>query len=271
MINGLIIRAERPEDRHETELMTMRSFWNKYGPGCSEHNMIRIIRRSKDYLSSISRIAEADGRIAGAVYYTKALIDDGAVKREVALLGPLAVEPTLEGNDIGGTLIRETVRLAKEECIPGIILVGEPGYYPKFGFRHMSEFGITDPDGNCRNAYFCLPLNESFSACRGVFLESEDFGMIEDGKMLEEIAKEFPAYRKVKVQEGFMQIFEQHLGVVDSVEGDLYRVRYWELTIPAVLSEDLTEKPVPGSDVQFDWNHRGTSTITKVLKNLLEP
>ena len=98
----------------------------------------------------------------------------------------------------------------------------------------------------------------------------EDFEKIEDEKLLEQISEEFPAYRKVKLQEGFMQIFEQHLGVVESVEKDTYLVRYWELLIPAELSGRVSEKPVPGSDVQFIWNHRGRSTITKIFRNLLE-
>lgn len=67
-----------------------------------------------------------------------------------------------------------------------------------------------------------------------------------------------------------MQIFEQRLGVVESVENDIYQVRYWELVISAKLSENITEKPVPESDVQFSWNHKEDSMITKVLKNLLE-
>lgn len=45
---------------------------------------------------------------------------------------------------------------------------------------------------------------------------------------------------------------------------------YWELTIPATLSETIQEKPIIGSDVQFKWNHKGESTITKVITNLLE-
>lgn len=77
MLNDLIVRAERAEDYHDTELMTMRSFWNKYYPGCTEHNMIRGIRASTDYLPEISRVAEADGKIVGAVYYTRAWIVDG--------------------------------------------------------------------------------------------------------------------------------------------------------------------------------------------------
>ena len=271
MLNNLIIRAERPDDYKNTELMTMRSFWNKFGPGCSEHNMVRIIRESKDYIPDISRVAELEGKIVGAVYYTKAWIDDGSTKREVALLGPLAVEPTMEGNGIGGALINESIKLAKKTEISGIILAGEPAYYPKLGFELCEKYGITDTSGNSYDAYLCYPLTDAFNSCKGKFIESEDFEKIEDEKLLEKISKEFPAYRKVKVQEGFMQIFDEHLGVVESIHGDVYNVRYWELVIPAKLSDKLEVKPSIGSDVQFYWNHKGgESTITKVVKNLLE-
>ncbi len=67
MLNGLIIREEKFEDYKKTELMTMRSFWNKFRPGRSEHNMVRIIRESKDYIPEISRIAEYNGEIVGAI------------------------------------------------------------------------------------------------------------------------------------------------------------------------------------------------------------
>ena len=270
MLENLIIRAETEADYKNTELMTMRSFWNKFFPGCTEHNMVRIIRDSKDYLPHISRVAEYEGKIVGTIFYTKAWIDDGSVKREVAMLGPLAVEPTMEGNGIGGALIRETVRLAKESGIAGIILAGEPGYYPKFGFKLCSDYGITDAEGNSYDAYLCYPLSDNFNLCRGKFLESGDFSKIEDEKLLEKISREFPKYRKVKVQDGFMQIFEQHLGVVESIQGDTYNVRYWELVIPAKLSEKMESKPKVGSDVQFIWNHKGESKITRVVKNLLE-
>lgn len=269
-LKNLIIRQERPEDYKETELMTMRSFWNKYWPGCTEHLLVRIIRESEDYLPEISRVAELDGKIVGAVYYTKVWVVNGNMKHEVITFGPLAVEPTLEGNDIGGALMRETIKLAKEAGVSGIVLAGEPDYYPRFGFQRCWNFGITDADGNTYDALQCLPLNDEFSSVKGKFIESEDFEKLDDQERLEEISKEFPPYRKVKVQEGFIQIFEQHLGVVESVNNDVYQVRYWELVIPVKLSENIAEKPVPGSDVQFSWNHKGDATITKVIKNLLE-
>ena len=270
MLENLIIRQERPEDYKETELMAMRSFWNKYWPGATEHLLIRIIRESKDYVPEISRIAELDGKIVGAVYYTKAWIVDDDIKHEIVTFGPLAVEPTLEGNDIGGALMRETIKLAREDGITGIALMGEPYYYPRFGFERGADHGLTDAQGNTFDALMCLPLNDEFKSIKGKLIESEDFEKLEDEKLLEEISKEFPAYRRVKVQEGFMQIFGQHLGVVESVEDGTYMVRYWELLIPAKGDDSLEEKPEKGSDVQFIWNHKGESRITKVFKNLLE-
>ena len=230
MINNLIIRQETEEDYKKTELMIMRSFWNKYWPGCTEHLLTRIIRDSQDYIPEISRIAEIDGQIVGAIYYTKAWIVDGKSRHEIATFGPLAVEPTWEGNDIGGALMRETIKLAQKQRIAG----------------------------------------DDFSLIRGKLIESSDFEKLGDEAALLRISEEFPEYRKVKVKEGFMQIFEQHLGVVESVENDIYNVRYWEKLIPAKLAGDINEKPKAGSDVKFKWNHGGESEITMVFKNLLE-
>ena len=254
MLKNLIIRPERPEDYKDTELMTMRSFWNKYFPGCVEHNMLRVIRASADYLPEISRIAEVDGKIAGAVYYTKAWITDA---------------PDIDGK--ADTRRKEVAMLAKNAGIAGIILAGEPDYYPKFGFKRCAEFGITDGEGNSYDAYMCLPLNNDFASFKGHFVESADFAKIADQGALEKISREFPSYRKVKVQESFMQIFKEHLGVVESVKDDVYMVRYWELLIPCRLGASITEKPIAGSDVQFDWNHKadGESKITRLIKNLL--
>ena len=115
-----------------------------------------------------------------------------------------------------------------------------------------------------------LPLSDDFTDIKGRLIESSDFEKLENEEKLKGLDSEFPSYRKVKVMDGFMQIFEQHLGVVESIENDIYHVRYWELVIPAKLDENILEKPMVGNDVQFVWNHRGKSRITKVFKNLLE-
>ncbi len=110
--------------------------------------MTRIIRDSQEYIPEISRIAEIDGQIVGAIYYTKAWIVDGKSRHEIATFGPLAVEPTWEGNDIGGALMRETIKLAQKQGIAGIVIIGEPYYYPRFGFERASKYKITDAREN---------------------------------------------------------------------------------------------------------------------------
>ncbi len=270
MLKNLIIRQEVPADYHQTEQMVMRSFWNKYWPGCTEHLLTRIIRDSQDYMPELSRVAEWNGQIVGAIYYTRAWVVDGNIRREVVTFGPLAVEPMMEGNNIGGALVRETLGLAKHAGAAGVVIMGEPYYYPRFGFRRGAEFGITDAEGNTSDALMVYPLNDDFSSIRGKLIESPDFEKLGDQEALNRISEEFPKYRKVKAQEGFQQISGQHLGVVEAIQDGVYSVRYWEKLIPARLVDDLTEKPVVGSDVQFAWNHQGESTITKVLYNLLE-
>lgn len=81
--------------------MTMRAFWNIHGPGCDEHFLVRKIRESKDYLPDISRVAELNGKVVGAIYYTKSKVVEGNTEHDVITFGPLAVEPTLQNSGIG--------------------------------------------------------------------------------------------------------------------------------------------------------------------------
>ena len=73
-MNKIIIREERKEDYYESELVTMRAFWNIHGPGCNEHLLVYKLRNSKDYVPQISRVAEYDGKIVGIIMYQRAWI-----------------------------------------------------------------------------------------------------------------------------------------------------------------------------------------------------
>ena len=93
-LNNIILRKETKEDYYNTEHMTMRAFWNLHGPGCNEHLLVHKLRESEDYIPELSRVAELDGKIVGAIFYSKAIVKDGDIEHEVLTFGPLAVEPT---------------------------------------------------------------------------------------------------------------------------------------------------------------------------------
>ena len=147
-MNEIIIRKETTEDYRKTEYMTRRAFWNLHGPGCNEHYLVHKLRESEAYEESISRVAELDGEIVGAIMYSKAKVVDGDKVHEVITFGPLCVEPTHHNSGVGGMLLEETISLAREKGYAGIIIYGEPGYYPKHGFKTCDNFGITTPDGS---------------------------------------------------------------------------------------------------------------------------
>ena len=76
-MNEIIIREERKEDYKATEWMTMRAFWNLHGPGCNEHLLVHKLRTAEEYLPQLSRVAEMNGKIVGAIMYSKAWVCDG--------------------------------------------------------------------------------------------------------------------------------------------------------------------------------------------------
>lgn len=271
-MENILIRKETPSDYRKTEHMTMRAFWNIHGPGCDEHYLVRRIRESEDYLPEISRVAELKGEIVGAIYYTKAKVVDGEKVYDVVTFGPLAVEPTLQNSGIGRALLNETMKLAGDAGYSGILIFGEPAYYPKRGFVNCERFGITDSAGKNFDAFMCFALNrELFSQVRGKFYESPVFKECENKEEIAKFEEEFPKYRKVKIKEGFLMILDKRFGVVESVDGDEYIIKFWELSIPAKLSKDFigTVRPQVGDDVLFLWKQEGMSEITDICINLL--
>lgn len=269
MKKDIIIRKEEPKDYKETELMTMRAFWNIHGPGCNEHLLVRKIRESEDYIPEISRVAELDGKIVGAIFYTKAkIVEDGFV-HDIITFGPLAIEPTMFAMGIGRALLEETIELAKKEGYLGIALAGEPYYYPKLGFRTCDQFGIADANGNNYDALMCFPLRDAFSSVHGRLVESQVYESVDDEVELEIFNKEFPEYPKVKIQEGFLQIFEKHFGVVENIADGMYQIRFWELVIPAYVNSEMKDLPKVGDIVLFRWKQEKKAEITDVCHNML--
>jgi len=60
-------------------------------------------------------------------------------------LAPVSVVPELEGKGIGGKLIIESHKKAKEIGQKSIVLIGHEKYYPRFGYEQADKYGIELP------------------------------------------------------------------------------------------------------------------------------
>jgi putative acetyltransferase len=82
-----------------------------------------------------------DDHIIGHVQLSRARI--GAA--EALALGPIGVRPDRQGAGIGSLLVSAALGFARERGEVAVILLGDPGWYPRFGFRAGSELGLRNP------------------------------------------------------------------------------------------------------------------------------
>lgn len=199
-MKNLMIRKETKEDYYYSEYMTKKAFWNLHYPGCDEHYLVHLLRDHEDYIEDLCRVAELDGKIVGGIYYSKAFVLDGDTRVEVLTFGPLCVDPEYQNMGIGGILLETTIKEAREKGYKGIIIFGEPGYYPKHGFKTCDQFGITTKDGKNFDAFMGYEIvPNAFHAISGKFYESGVFEQLYPNKV-EEYDRKFPYMEKLKLE-----------------------------------------------------------------------
>lgn len=105
----------------------------------------RTVYRLRDGVDPIQELClsavDHDGALLGSIRYWPILIGD----RPAILLGPLAVEPALQGQGIGKMLVHESLAMARQNGHSVCIVVGEPGYYRPFGFFSAAQAGLILP------------------------------------------------------------------------------------------------------------------------------
>jgi putative acetyltransferase len=102
-----------------------------------ERNLVDALRANGGALLSL--VATVDGRVIGHMMYSPLLVGDVAG----AALAPLAVRPEHQRMGIGSKLVEAGNRRLKDSGCPFVIVVGHSHFYPRFGFKPASTFGIT--------------------------------------------------------------------------------------------------------------------------------
>ena len=82
----------------------------------------------------ISLVALLDGGIVGHIMFSRMWINTPSGLVSAVALAPLAVLPEHQRKGIGGLLIRHGLDLLRGRGERIVIVVGDPDYYPRFGF-----------------------------------------------------------------------------------------------------------------------------------------
>lgn len=147
----MIIRSETPGDHLEIERINIDAFATHPFSRQTEHLIVDALRQA-DALT-VSLVAEEQGQVLGHIAFSPALID--GVDRRWFTLGPVAVTPDRQRRGIGSQLVKAGVDALRRIGANGCVLVGDPAFYERFGFRHGTELSV----GGVPAEYFLyLPL-----------------------------------------------------------------------------------------------------------------
>ena len=141
----VVIRRERPEEFPQIYDLVKLAFETAKVSNGQEQDFVDGLRAGGSYLPELALVAAADERLIGHIMLTRACISEGDRKTETLLLAPVSVALEHRSKGIGSLLINRSMELARDLEHRSVVLVGDPAYYNRFGFRRSSDFGISHP------------------------------------------------------------------------------------------------------------------------------
>ena len=140
------IREERSDDLPVIYDLIETAFAEVPESDRREHLLVERLHGSDTFIPQLSLVAETDDkRVAGYILLTKVEIvseKGAAISLGVA---PLAVLPEFQRRGIGGMLLEEAHKRAALLGYGTAVLLGHKDYYPRFGYRKASDFGVEFP------------------------------------------------------------------------------------------------------------------------------
>jgi putative acetyltransferase len=134
--------------------------------GSAEAELVERIRASEQFVRGLALVAARHETVLGyALFSHVGLV--GEHRWTVLALAPLCVRPEWQRGGIGTRLVRTGLEYADELGEPLVTVLGDPGYYGRFGFEPASRFGIEPPARMPVEAYSLKPLSAYRPELRG--------------------------------------------------------------------------------------------------------
>ena len=130
----LRIEAEHPSDAASVEALVLAAF----GPGRFAKTAERLRERAG---LAAGFVAREGGRVIGSVRLWNVRVGE----TPALFLGPIAVDATQRSAGLGADLVQACIDHARANGASGILLVGDPPYFGRFGFVAAPEVTLAGP------------------------------------------------------------------------------------------------------------------------------
>lgn len=111
-----------------------------------EQDFAERLRTGKGYIPDLALVAEQNGQIIGHIMLTRFHIATQVGNRDILLVAPLLVAFGHRSEGVGSALMHEAICRAGKLGHTVALLIGDPAYYSRFGFRQSTDLGIRNID-----------------------------------------------------------------------------------------------------------------------------
>jgi len=147
-----IIREEQPGDRADVRAVVVAAFGRS-----DEADLVERLQAAGEVVLSLVAVAPGhsgvadppatdgvpdgasgeggEGTIVGHVLFSLLPLSGGEEAVAAAALAPLAVHPDQQRRGVGAALVREGLARLEARQLPAVVVLGDPDYYQRFGFR----------------------------------------------------------------------------------------------------------------------------------------
>lgn len=122
LCNKLVIRPSKPKDHPAIAAVETQAYGRK-----AEARLVEQLVPAPEH--TLSLVAECDGMVIGHI-----LLTGIAAPLKAMAVAPLAVLPAYREMQVGSELVRNAIRIATQEGHEVLFVLGDNGYFERFGF-----------------------------------------------------------------------------------------------------------------------------------------
>lgn len=155
----IIMRPEMPQDIPGIYEINRQAFGTT-----TEANLVDALR-SRGAIT-LSMVALSGDRIVGHILFSLVEIISPDNSFAALGLGPIAVLPEEQRKGIGGQLIKAALQECRKAGHEVVVVLGEPDYYSRFGFKTSKPYGISYEQDVPEECFMVLELRPGALAGR---------------------------------------------------------------------------------------------------------
>ncbi|RTK95593.1 MAG: N-acetyltransferase [Neisseriaceae bacterium] len=172
------IRQESTQDYLEVERLIQQVFASEESSDKQEHLLVARLRCGESFIRELSLVAELDNKIIGHILFTRAKIIGDKSVVDTLVLAPLVVCSDFQKHGIGTKLINFGLKKAIDLGFSSVMVLGDPNYYSKFGFKSACEYGIKAPFEVEDKYFMAVELkSQALKDANGVLQYAKEFGI----------------------------------------------------------------------------------------------